>query len=164
MSRLHSRYPRPAVRHIEVPVKGYFMWVGSTLLTLLLAAHWLLPPPPPNPLISSRVMLPPIRIYAKARAPEGQADDDLASAIVTPIGEKEAPAEALSSSSAAPANTLPSEFAPALGQGHLSARRRAAAPAARTLNSRDAFAEFVPGAPKPMSSTQTRHRQTPKEG
>jgi len=160
MSRPHSRYPRPVVHHIEVPVKGYFLWVGSTLLTLLLAAHWLLPPPPPNPLISSRVMLPPIRIYAKARAPEGQADDDLTSAIATPISENGAPAEAPSSSSATPADALQSELAPASSQGHLSAGRRAA----RALRAREAFAEFVSGAPRPMFSTQTRHHQAPKKG
>ena len=163
MSRLHSRYARPAVQPIEVPVKGYFLLVGSALLMLLLAAHWLMPPPPPNPLISSRVRLPPIRIYAQTKAPDGQADGDLTSAVVAPLSESEPPAEAPPLSSVAPEVALQPKLAPPFSQGHFSARRRATP--ARASNSREAFAELAPGAPKPVSSSQTRHRQTsPKKG
>ncbi len=163
MSRRHPRYARPATQGIEVPLKGYFLWVGGTLLTLLLAAHWLIPPPPLNPLISSRVRLPPIRIYTQGKAPDGQADDDLTSAAVAPLSESKPPAEAPPLASVAPVDAFESEPAPALSQGQPSPRRRAT-PAARALNSRDAFAELVPGTPKPASSTQTRHHQIPRKG
>ncbi|TYL84724.1 hypothetical protein [Bradyrhizobium cytisi] len=54
----------------ELPLRGYFFWVGGALLLLLLAAGWALPAPAPSPLTDSRSALPPIRIRSDTKAPE----------------------------------------------------------------------------------------------
>jgi hypothetical protein len=54
----------------ELPLRGYFLWVGGALLLLLLAAGWALPAPAPSPLTDSRSALPPIRIRSDTKAPE----------------------------------------------------------------------------------------------
>jgi hypothetical protein len=67
--------------HSELPLKGYLLGVGSALLVLLFAANWLLPAPAPNPLIGSRVSLPPIRVYSETKAPDANAADEASFAM-----------------------------------------------------------------------------------
>jgi hypothetical protein len=54
----------------ELPLQGYFLWVGGALLLLLLAAGWTLPAPAPSLLADSRSALPPIRIRSDTKEPE----------------------------------------------------------------------------------------------
>jgi hypothetical protein len=54
----------------ELPLRGYFFWVGGALLLLLLAAGWTLPAPAPSPLADSHSALPPIRIRSDTKGPE----------------------------------------------------------------------------------------------
>ena len=54
----------------QIPLRGYFLWVGGALLVLLFAADSLLPAPPPSKLIESHFTLPPIRITSDLKGPE----------------------------------------------------------------------------------------------
>jgi hypothetical protein len=54
----------------QIPVRGYFLWVGGALLVLLFAAEPLLPAPLPSKLIESHSTLPPIRITSERKGPE----------------------------------------------------------------------------------------------
>lgn len=54
----------------ELPLRGYFLWVGGALLLLLLAAGWTLPAPARSPIADSHSALPPIRIHSDTKGPE----------------------------------------------------------------------------------------------
>ena len=54
----------------QVPLRGYFLWVGGALLVLLFAADSLLPAPLPSKLVESHSTLPPIRITSEREGPE----------------------------------------------------------------------------------------------
>ncbi|MET4035685.1 hypothetical protein ABIB94_007386 [Bradyrhizobium sp. JR7.2] len=54
----------------ELPLRGYFLWVGGALLLLLLAAGWALPAPAPSPLTDAHSALPPMRIRSDTKGPE----------------------------------------------------------------------------------------------
>jgi hypothetical protein len=54
----------------QIPLRGYFLWVGGALLVLLFAADSLLPAPPPSKLIESHFTRPSIRITSEQRGPE----------------------------------------------------------------------------------------------
>lgn len=51
----------------ELPLRGYFLSVGSALFLLLLAADWVLPEPLPSRLRDSQSALPPIRIHSEMK-------------------------------------------------------------------------------------------------
>jgi hypothetical protein len=55
----------------ELPVRAYFLWVGSALTLLLLAADWALPAPLPSRVSASHSTLPPIRIHTEMKVPDG---------------------------------------------------------------------------------------------
>lgn len=54
----------------ELPLRAYFLSVGSALLVLLLAADWVLPATLPSRLTDSHSALPPIRIHSELHGPE----------------------------------------------------------------------------------------------
>ncbi|WFU82503.1 hypothetical protein QA645_07090 [Bradyrhizobium sp. CIAT3101] len=54
----------------ELPLRAYFLWVGSALMLLLLAADWALPAPLPSRVTDSHSTLPPIRIYTEMKVPD----------------------------------------------------------------------------------------------
>ena len=54
----------------QIPLRGYFLWVGGALLVLLFAADSLLPAPLPSKLIELHFTRPPIRITSDLRGPE----------------------------------------------------------------------------------------------
>ncbi len=142
MSRRSAQSVRAAQwQHSELPLKGYFMWVGTALLVLLLATNWLLPTPAPNPLISSRVTLPPIRVSSKTKAPDEVAADDVSPAIVAARAENATPADWPSSPDSHPDETALLQSPPRSSRG---ATRRRTAPVPRALNTRAAFAQFIP--------------------
>ena len=160
MNRRSAHFVRAAQwHHSELPLKGYFMWVGSTLLVLLLAANWLLPTPAPNPLISSRVTLPPIRVYSKTKAPDEIAVDDVSPAIVTAPAENAAPADGPLSPDSDPGETVLLQSPPHSNPG--ATYRRTAVP--RALNTRAAFAQFIPRQPEPTPRPKP-STPKPKEG
>ena len=142
MNRRSAHFVRAAQwHHSELPLKGYFMWVGTALLVLLFAANWLLPTPAPNPLISSRVTLPPIRVYSKTKAPGEVAADDVSPAIVAARAENATPADWPLSPDSHPGETALLQSPPRSSRG---ATHRRTAPVPRALNTRAAFAQFIP--------------------
>ena len=161
MNRRSAQSVRAAQwHHSELPLKGYFMWVGTALLVLLFAANWLLPTPAPNPLISSRVTLPPIRVYSKTKAPDKVAADDVFSAIVAALPESETPPDGLSSSDSHSGETVLLQSPPRSSPG-ATHRRTASVP--RALNTRAAFAQFIPRQPEPTPRPKP-STPKPKEG
>jgi len=165
MRRVSSRSAQCARRqNVELPLKGYFLGVGSALLIGLLAAHWLLPAPAPNPLISSRVRLPPIRIYSPTKAPEEVPADHDPIAVSDARTESDAPEadrptsstsppDAMSERRSAPASSRTTIMAP----GHSASR-------VRNSKAREALAQFIAGESEPARTTPFRHRQIPKKG
>ena len=144
MNRRSAHFVRAARwHHSELPLKGYFQWVGSALLVLLFAANWLLPTPPPNPLISSRVTLPPIRVYSKTQAPDEVTIGDVSSAIVGLLPESEAPPDGLSLSDSHSGETIPQRSLP-FSRRREAHGRKGTASGSRALNTRETFAQFTP--------------------
>jgi hypothetical protein len=163
VSRLSSRSSHFASSHsVQLPLKGYFLWVGSTLLIGLLAVHWVLPAPPPNPLISSRVILPPIRVYSETRAPEKLEADHDPIAVAGALTEIDAPAASGSPNSASE-ETIQLPPTSASMQNQIVARRRAASEV-RATKSRAALAQFITNESEPMRTTQAKRLQTHKKG
>ncbi|MET4274826.1 hypothetical protein ABIB68_003779 [Bradyrhizobium sp. F1.2.2] len=80
----------------ELPLRGYFLWVGGALLLLLLAAGWTLPAPAPSPLTDSRSALPPIRIRSDTKAPEAVVIDTSGFGLRARAAEHDIAAEARS--------------------------------------------------------------------
>ena len=161
MSRRSAQWVRAAQwQRSELPLKGYFMWVGSALLVLLVAANWLLPTPAPNPLISSRVSLPPIRIYSEPRAPDEIAAD-VSSAIIPP--QSEDPQAGPSSPDAHSAETTTMQSPPPSRPSETQERRRPASDR-RDLNARQAFAQFAPRRPEPTARDPNQAPPTRKKG
>ncbi|WP_167552234.1 hypothetical protein [Bradyrhizobium sp.] len=54
----------------ELPLRGYFLSVGGTLLLLLLAADWVLPASLPSRLTDLHSARPSIRIHSELKTPE----------------------------------------------------------------------------------------------
>jgi hypothetical protein len=144
VSRRSAQFARAAQwQRCELPLKGYFMWVGGALLVLLFAANWLLPTPAPIPLISSRVTLPPIRIYSATKAPDEVAAYDVSAATVGALTKSETAADASSSPETHSDELVLLQSPPPPRQAETHEHRRAATirPA---LNTREAFAQFMP--------------------
>ena len=161
MNRRSVHFVRAAQwHHTELPLKGYFIWVGTALLVLLFAANWLLPTPAPNLLISSRVTLPPIRVYSKTKAPDEVAADNVSPAIVAARAENATPADGPLSPDPHPGETVLLQSPP---RSSPAATHRRTASVPRALNTRAAFAQFIPRQPKPTPATQP-STPKPKEG
>ncbi len=149
MNRRSAHFVRAAQwHHAELPLKGYFMWVGTALLVLLFAANWLLPTPAPNPLISSRVTLPPIRVYSKTKALDEVETDDVSAATVSAPTESEIAADAWSSPESHWGEPALLQSAPRSREAETDKGGRVDSirPA---LNTREAFAQFMPRPPEP---------------
>lgn len=52
-----------------MPWRGYVLWVGGTLLMLLLAINALLPPPAASRYFSASARLPTVRIHSEVKGP-----------------------------------------------------------------------------------------------
>lgn len=78
----------------ELPLRGYFLWVGCALLSLLLAADWTLPAPAPRPITDSHSALPPIRIRSDTKGPEAVVIDTSGSGLRARPAEHDIAAEA----------------------------------------------------------------------
>jgi hypothetical protein len=63
------RHPH-AQLNSEIPLRQYFLFVGSALLMLLFVANWLMPLPALNERINSELKLPTIRIHSALKGPE----------------------------------------------------------------------------------------------
>ena len=73
----------------QVPLRGYFLWVGGALLVLLFAADSLLPAPLPSKLIESHSTLPPIRIISDLKGPEAVVIDTSQPGFLPMLPDKE---------------------------------------------------------------------------
>ena len=92
----------------QIPVRGYFLWVGGALLVLLFATDSLLPAPLPSKLIESHSTLPPIRITSERKGPEAVVIDTSQPGFQPMLPDK--------GSAAAPSPPLSSDVADALRQ------------------------------------------------
>jgi hypothetical protein len=92
----------------QIPVRGYFLWVGGALLVLLFAAEPLLPAPLPSKLIESHSTLPPIRITSELKGPEAVVIDTSQPGFLPTLPDKEI--------AGAPSPPLSSEVADAVRQ------------------------------------------------
>jgi hypothetical protein len=140
----------------ELPLKGYFLWVGGALLTLLFAADWLVSPPTPNALINSHVTLPPIRIHSESKAPDAV---DLRPAIVAALTDDTAVPTHRSSSADAPAAETFQQQSPSIlshGDENDGSPASAVEPAPNTPA---AFARFMTRWPTPIAASRMKHHQ-----
>src|SRR5258705_7926175 len=101
----------------QIPVRGYFLWVGGALLVLLFAADSLLPAPLPSKLIESHSTLPPIRITSDLKGPEAVVIDTSQPGFLPMLPDKEI--------AAAPSPPLSSDVADAVRQSPLSSSDQA---------------------------------------
>ena len=124
----------------QIPVRGYFLWVGGALLVLLFAADSLLPTPLPSKLIESHSTLPPIRITSELKGPEKVVIDTSQPDFLPTLPDKEI--------AAAPSPPLGSDVADAARQPPPSLSERAdgsdGSPAIST-HVRETLAQLGPG-------------------
>ena len=141
----------------QTPVRGYFLWVGGTLLVLLFAADSLLPAPLPSKLIVSHSTLPPIRITSELKGPE---------AVVIDTSQPGFPPIPLDKEiAAAPSPPLSSDLADAVRQPPASLSEQTDAidesPAIST-NVRETLAQLASGVPDQAVSSRRRGRLASK--
>ena len=101
----------------QIPLRGYFLWVGGALLVLLFAADSLLSAPLPSKLIESHSTLPPIRIASDLKGPEAVVIDTSQPGFLPMLPNKEI--------AAAPSPLLSSDVADAVRQPPLSLSEQA---------------------------------------
>lgn len=134
----------------QIPLRGYFLWVGGALLVLLFAADSLLPAPLPSKLIESHSTLPPIRITSDLKGPEAVVIDTSQPGFPPILPDKEF---------AAPSPPLSSDVADAVRQPPASLPEQADAsdgsPAIST-HVRETLAQLGPGVSDQASSSRRR--------
>ena len=137
----------------QIPLRGYFLWVGGALLVLLFAADSLLPAPPPSKLIESHSTRPPIRITSDLKGPEAVVIDTSQPDFLPVLPDKEI--------AAAPSPPLSSDVADAVRQPPTSLSEQADAsdgnPAIST-RVRETLAQLDPGASDQAGSSRRRVR------
>jgi hypothetical protein len=101
----------------QIPLRGYFLWIGGVLLVLLFAADSLLPAPPPSKLVESDSELPRIRITSELKGPEAIVVDTSQPGFLPMLPYKEI--------AAAPSQLVSSNFADAIRQPPPSLSERA---------------------------------------
>ena len=135
----------------QIPLRGYFLWVGGALLVLLFAADSLLPAPPPSKLIESHFTLPPIRITSELKGPEAVVIDTSQPDFLPMLPGKEI--------AVAPSPPLSSDVADAVRQPPASLSEQADAsdgnPAIST-RVRETLAQLGPGASDQAGSSRRR--------
>ena len=123
----------------QIPLRGYFLWVGGALLVLLFAADSL-PAPLPSKLIEPHSTLPPIRITSELKGPEAVVIDTSRPGFLPLLPDKEI--------AAAPSQLLSYDVADAVRQPPLSlpeqADRSDGSPAIPT-HVRETLAQLGPG-------------------
>jgi hypothetical protein len=77
----------------ELPLRGYFLWVGGSLLLLLLAADRTLPAPAPSRHTGSHSPLPLIRIHSDTKGPEAVVIDTSGFGLRARLAEHDIAAE-----------------------------------------------------------------------
>src|SRR5665213_988975 len=98
----------PYRREVVMPIVRYIVWVGTSLLALLLVANWFLPDPP-REMAHEAVDAPVIRIASAERQPESVFIDTNQPTIVPPpmpleSAVPDAPSPLPSSASVVPAS------------------------------------------------------------
>ena len=145
------RCVRAAQFDSQIPVRGYFLWVGGALLVLLFAADSLLPAPLPSKLIESHSTLPPIRITSELKGPEAVVIDTSQPGFLPMLPDKEI--------AAAPSPPLSSDVADAVRQPPASLSEQADAsdgsPAIST-HVRETLAQLGPGVSDRAGSSRRR--------
>ena len=137
----------------QIPLRGYFLWVGGALLVLLFAADSLLPAPPPSKLIESHSTLPPIRITSDLKGPEAVVIDTSQPDFLPVLPGKEI--------AAAPSPPLSSDVADAVRQPPASLSEQADASDGNPAISprvRETLAQLGPGVSDQAGSSRRRFR------
>jgi hypothetical protein len=141
----------------QIPLRGYFLWVGGALLVLLFAADSLLPAPLPSKLIESHSAHPPIRITSELKGPEAVVIDTNQPGFLPMLPDNEI--------AAAPSQLLGSNAADAVRQPPLSLSEQVdgsdGSPAIST-HVRETLAQFVSGVPYQAVSSRRRGRLASK--
>jgi hypothetical protein len=141
----------------QIPLRGYFLWVGGALFVLLFAVDSLLPAPLPSKLIESHSTLPPIRITSDVKGPEAVVIDTSQPGFLPMLPNKEI--------TAAPSQPLNSRVADAVRQPPLSLPEQADASdgsLAISSNVRETLAQLDPGVPDQGVSSRRRRRLASK--
>ena len=137
----------------QIPLRGYFLWIGGALLVLLFAADSLLPAPLPSKLIELHSTLPPIRITSELKGPEAVVIDTSQPGFLPMLPDKEI--------AAAPSQLLSSDVADAVRQPPLSLSEQAdgsdGSPAIPT-HVRETLAQLGPGVSDQAGSSRRRVR------
>lgn len=81
--RAHGRHDS------EMPLRGYFLWVGGALLALLFAADRLVPQMPSDQRVNSSPKFPLIRIHSELKGPEAVVIDTSQRRIVPTLASHE---------------------------------------------------------------------------
>ena len=135
----------------QIPLRGYFLWVGGALLLLLFAADSLLPTPLPSKLGESHSTLPTIRITSELKGPEAVVIDTSQPGFPPILLDKEI--------AAAPSPPLSSDVADAVRQPPASLSEQTDAsdesPAIST-NVRETLAQLGPEVPDQAGSGRRR--------
>jgi hypothetical protein len=126
-----------------MPLLRYFIYVGASLLGLLLIANVALPPVPLPSTLTSATDLPPVRIHSERKLPEAVVFDTRSAASSAPVAVLPAPVTAAQAvAPAQPAATV-TEFTP---KAHV----------------REAFAQLpentAPSAPKTVSKSPVKRK------
>ena len=135
----------------QIPLRGYFLWVGGALLVLLFVANSLLPAPLPSKLIESHSAHPPIRITSDLKGPEAVVIDSSQPDFLPMLPDKEI--------AAATSQLLSSDVADAVRQLPLSLSEQAdgsdGSPAIPT-HVRETLAQLGPGVSDRAGSSRRR--------
>jgi hypothetical protein len=135
----------------QIPLRGYFLWVGGALLALLFAAEPLLPAPLPSKLIVSHSTLPPIRITSELKGPEAVVIDTSQPGFLPVLLDKEI--------AAAPSQLLSSDLADAVRQPPPTLSERvdgSEGSLAISTHVRETLAQLDPEVPKQAGSGKRR--------
>ena len=99
----------------EMPLRGYFLFVGGALLMLLLAADWMTPRPASSAHIKTEVKLPPIRIHSELKGPVAVVIDTSRPIIGPPLATQDmATLQAVASPNSPVLETVAEPTVPAL--------------------------------------------------
>jgi hypothetical protein len=155
-----SRRSVPGARSFvdsQIPLRGYFLWVGGALLVLLFAANSLLSAPLPSKLIASHSAHPPIRITSELKGPEAVVIDTRQPGFLPMLPDEEI--------AAAPSPLLSSDVADAVRPPPAALSEQADAsdesPAIST-HVRETLAQLAAGVPYQAASSRKRGRLASK--